>query len=153
MVPVTGHLALCASARTPSAKNPSLTLVFLGRRGSNRRLLICDRPAKKRSTRKGTAFFGAGDRTRTGTLSPAVDFESTTSTIPSHRQILIPAYIQWVIGRLRCPISSLALKSLRQLSTAAHRSGRFFRHRRRSLRSPFPSHRQVLQYYTTPFGK
>ena len=25
-------------------------------------------------------FFGAGDRTRTGTLSPAVDFESTTST-------------------------------------------------------------------------
>ena len=25
-------------------------------------------------------YFGAGDRTRTGTLSPAVDFESTTST-------------------------------------------------------------------------
>ena len=25
-------------------------------------------------------FFGAGGRTRTGTLSPAVDFESTTST-------------------------------------------------------------------------
>ena len=25
-------------------------------------------------------FYGAGDRTRTGTLSPAVDFESTTST-------------------------------------------------------------------------
>ena len=24
--------------------------------------------------------YGAGDRTRTGTLSPAVDFESTTST-------------------------------------------------------------------------
>ena len=33
-------------------------------------------------------FIGAGDRTRTGTLSPAVDFESTTSTIPSHRQVL-----------------------------------------------------------------
>ena len=32
-------------------------------------------------------LFGAGDRTRTGTLSPAVDFESTTSTIPSHRQV------------------------------------------------------------------
>ena len=32
-------------------------------------------------------FVGAGDRTRTGTLSPAVDFESTTSTIPSHRQL------------------------------------------------------------------
>ena len=35
----------------------------------------------------GICFFGAGDRTRTGTLSPAVDFESTTSTIPSHRQV------------------------------------------------------------------
>lgn len=33
-------------------------------------------------------YYGAGDRTRTGTLSPAVDFESTTSTIPSHRQVL-----------------------------------------------------------------
>ena len=33
-----------------------------------------------------SCIFGAGDRTRTGTLSPAVDFESTTSTIPSHRQ-------------------------------------------------------------------
>ena len=28
----------------------------------------------------GICFFGAGGRTRTGTLSPAVDFESTTST-------------------------------------------------------------------------
>ena len=36
-----------------------------------------------------TVFIGAGDRTRTGTLSPAVDFESTTSTISSHRQVLI----------------------------------------------------------------
>ena len=41
---------------------------------------------------KGEAFclsflFGAGDRTRTGTPSLAVDFESTTSTIPSHRLI------------------------------------------------------------------
>ena len=39
----------------------------------------------------GLYCFGAGDRTRTGTLSPAVDFESTTSTIPSHRQL----YFQW----------------------------------------------------------
>ena len=30
--------------------------------------------------RFGFECFGAGDRTRTGTLSPAVDFESTTST-------------------------------------------------------------------------
>ena len=29
---------------------------------------------------KGGFLRGAGDRTRTGTLSPAVDFESTTST-------------------------------------------------------------------------
>ncbi len=36
---------------------------------------------KKFRTTKGRAeLFGAGDRTRTGTLSPAVDFESTTST-------------------------------------------------------------------------
>ena len=31
--------------------------------------------------------YGAGDRTRTGTPSLAVDFESTTSTIPSHRRL------------------------------------------------------------------
>ena len=35
----------------------------------------------------GIPYFGAGDRTRTGTLSPAVDFESTTSTISSHRHL------------------------------------------------------------------
>ena len=37
----------------------------------------------------GICFFGAGDRTRTGTLSPAADFESATSTISSHRQVCI----------------------------------------------------------------
>ena len=56
-----------------------------------------------------------------------------------HTGRFIPACIQWEIDRLRCPISSSTFKSLRQLSTAAHRSGRFFRHRRRSHRSP--SHR------------
>ena len=60
-----------------------------------------------------------------------------------HTGRFIPACIQWEIDRLRCPISSSTFKSLRQLSTAAHRSGRFFRHRRRSHRSP--SHRQVLR--------
>ena len=38
-------------------------------------------------------FFGAGDRTRTGTLSPAVDFESTTSTnsiTPAWNSSIIP---------------------------------------------------------------
>ena len=44
-----------------------------------------DRQSQKADTQMGICFFGAGDRTRTGTLSPAVDFESTTSTIPSHR--------------------------------------------------------------------
>ena len=36
---------------------------------------------------------GAGDRTRTGTLSPAVDFESTTSTnsiTPAWNSVIIP---------------------------------------------------------------
>ena len=37
---------------------------------------------------------------------------------------------------LRCPISSSALNSLRQLSTAATRSARFLCHRQRSQRSP-----------------
>ncbi len=37
----------------------------------------------------GRDIFGAGGRTRTGTLSPAVDFGSTTSTIPSHRQVCL----------------------------------------------------------------
>ena len=46
-----------------------------------------DRHSKKADTPMGICFFGAGDRTRTGTLSPAVDFESTTSTIPSHRRV------------------------------------------------------------------
>ena len=35
---------------------------------------------KQSTTRWVVLCFGAGDRTRTGTLSPAVDFESTTST-------------------------------------------------------------------------
>ena len=43
---------------------------------------------KKSRAHKRSAFFGAGDRTRTGTPSLAVDFESTTSTIPSHRHEL-----------------------------------------------------------------
>ena len=35
---------------------------------------------KERTSYRKSFLFGAGDRTRTGTLSPAVDFESTTST-------------------------------------------------------------------------
>ena len=39
-------------------------------------------------------LFGAGDRTRTGTLSPAVDFESTTST-----NSITPAGAKFIIQR------------------------------------------------------
>ena len=43
--------------------------------------LIRQTPLFDKTVRKaGFIQFGAGDRTRTGTLSPAVDFESTTST-------------------------------------------------------------------------
>ena len=35
----------------------------------------------------GSCLFGAGDRTRTGTLLPAADFESATST-----NFITPAY-------------------------------------------------------------
>ena len=42
----------------------------------------------KKERPKGLSFFGAGDRTRTGTPSLAADFESATSTISSHRQVV-----------------------------------------------------------------
>ena len=35
---------------------------------------------QKRSIPRGMLLFGAGGRARTGTVSPPVDFESTTST-------------------------------------------------------------------------
>ena len=56
-------------------------------------------------------FIGAGGRTRTGTLSPAVDFESTTSTIPSHRQGVVQLLRCNRFFLLRCPISSLLLSN------------------------------------------
>ena len=97
------------------------------------------------------AFIGAGDRTRTGTLSPAADFESATSTISSHRQVCsfhcfapLRIYRSRCAGagvRLRCP--KFSARFARKISTAAHRSGRFFRHRRRSPRSP-GSHRTAI---------
>ena len=57
-------------------------------------------------------------------------------------------------GLLRCPISSSALKSLRQLSTAATRSARFICHRQRSHRSPLPRFFRVFLAGTrkTPAG-
>ena len=44
---------------------------------------------KKRAIPKYHAFFTAGSRTRTGTRSPPVDFESTASAIPPRRQAVI----------------------------------------------------------------
>ena len=44
--------------------------------------------------------YGAGDRTRTGTLSPAVDFESTTST-----NSITPADATRTLYRKRCGIA------------------------------------------------
>ena len=35
-------------------------------------------------------FIGAGGGTRTHTVSPPTDFESVTSTIPSHRHLTLP---------------------------------------------------------------
>ena len=105
-------------------------------------------------------FIGAGDRTRTGTLSLAVDFESTTSTnsitpacvsLFANYNVLEKALSLITSSCCGARRMSSTLKSLRPSSTAATRSGRFIRPRRRSLRSPIPSHRQVLEYYTTTF--
>jgi len=41
------------------------------------RVLFSLRDIKKKDTRRVSSFVGAGDRTRTGTLSPAADFESS----------------------------------------------------------------------------
>ena len=42
---------------------------------------------KSAAPARGAADFGAGDRTRTGTLLPTRDFKSLVSTIPPHRRI------------------------------------------------------------------
>ena len=37
-------------------------------------------------------YYGAGGGTRTHTMLPSADFESATSTIPSHRHLRCPVY-------------------------------------------------------------
>ena len=86
-------------------------------------------------------LFGAGDRTRTGTLSLAVDFESTTSTNSITPAGVVKLYYAGRFGLLRCLTSSSATERLPLLSTAATRSARCICHWQRSHRSP--SHRQV----------
>ena len=56
--------------------------------------------SKKRAEdlRRRSSALGAGDRTRTGTVSPPADFESATSTIPSHRHIFIEKLPKILIG-------------------------------------------------------
>ena len=52
------------------------------------RELKMDKNKKRgRFTKKQPLFNGAGGGTRTHTESPPADFESATSTIPSHRRI------------------------------------------------------------------
>ena len=83
---------------------------------------------------------GAGDRTRTGTLSPAVDFESTTSTIPSHRQIsflllfsgrltgcgarYLPRLIKAFVSYRPLPIAQVASSATGGAPIAPHHTGR-----------------------------
>ena len=53
-------------------------------------------------------YFGAGGRTRTGTLSPAVDFESTTSTnsiTPAGVSLAFINNRRWLLSPLRLPVA------------------------------------------------
>ena len=112
-------------------------------------------------------FIGAGDRTRTGTLSPAVDFESTTSTIPSHRQVCymnlqlllstfyivaafqrqmspsfaVPGDCPWRLRLRPSPTAALAAPSLFPPLAALGLATVDFE----STTSNIPSHRQVLE--------
>ena len=66
-----GHLGLrCAPGTSPSALGFESRLIKMQKKGPN-----------------GPFFLhGAGGGTRTHTMSPSADFESATSTIPSHRR-------------------------------------------------------------------
>ena len=62
---------------------------------------------KKGTPQKGRSFFGAADRTRTGTELPPADFKSAVSTIPPQRRGL-PNYFSIVsdcrqVGRTALP--------------------------------------------------
>ena len=59
--------------------------------------------------------YGAGDRTRTGTLSPAVDFESTTSTnsiTPAGASVLYNSFLKIARGKFRFANSLLLCYTL-----------------------------------------
>ena len=64
--------------------------------------------------RWGIPYFGAGGRTRTGTMSPSVDFESTTSTnsITPAGVIVVPSLrLYRLLHLLRCPVCALPLRA------------------------------------------
>ena len=66
-----GHLGLrCAPGTSLSALGFESRLIKMQKEGPKRTLLL----------------HGAGGGTRTHTMSPSADFESATSTIPSHRR-------------------------------------------------------------------
>ena len=91
LVPVVCVFALRAAASGGCA--PTLPPAG-GRR--TRWLLHSTNNSKIPAAQKGSGGFGAGGGTRTHTLSPGTDFESVTSTIPSHRRICKSSFI------LRC---------------------------------------------------
>jgi hypothetical protein len=63
----------------------------------------------------GCCFSGAGGGTRTHTMSPSADFESATSTIPSHRHTL-GEYISFTLKiQVFLPVSAVILCLLRRL--------------------------------------
>ena len=83
-------------------------LCAAGRCGHRPAVIRCGNASSRRERQKNRAGgaplalfpYGAGDRTRTGTLSPAVDFESTTST-----NSITPADATRTLYRKRCGIA------------------------------------------------
>ena len=94
-------------------------------------------------------FFRTDQKRPGGSKGGAPRSESKIAMIAGGNHTTIPRR-----GLLRCPISSSALKSLRQLSTAATRSARLLCHWQRSLHSPLAGFFRVFLAGTrkTPAG-
>ena len=100
---------------------------------------------KKKRHPLGTSSFGADDRTRTCTLA-RWNLNPMSLPIPPHPHIHFLQFREWESNESSCCGArrmSSALKSLRPSPTAATRSARFIRHRRRSHRFPIPPHPHV----------
>ena len=110
-----------------------------------------DRKTKKADTHLGICFFGAGDRTRTGTLSLAVDFESTTSTnsiTPADVKIFAAEFdlIEEIVTLYRLLLRFPTLSLLRRAASMVDRG-----HSLRSLLPP-PAALPSLPNSITPAG-